>query len=689
MSKKTLLGYLFIGMLLNGGFASCERQEMQNSARIELLDNSWNMNYPSTAQAELGAVTQADSLPAIEEIEKGFAIAFIVNLEVPTFDRHILEIPGILDVCLRQHNPLDRNKQNYPAYKMPDGSVPILEAGLELKSPVDGHMERMIIGIPLAILDQPLGEHEVVLNFSGVRWTMYVDGKLLDNDFPIGYPLPEKMKNWKIDSHFVSQAAIYYPSLQPERMERTTAELQPQIQYWTPTGHNAWVGDVVSFYHDGTYHLFYLYDRRGHQSKFGRGGHYFEHLSTKDFRHWTEHEAAVPIEEQWETFGTGTPFIFNNQLCISYGYHTTRIYPREQTTLPELYQYLDKHGHTGSFNRHQMTGVAAGSSYSVSDDGVHFRKTGILFHPCENPSIYVDPKGDLKMLANYGARGTWASDSVSGGWRCLDENFPLGGDCTFFFHWGGYDYIIGGFTRLWSKQTAQPDSVYRDVVAEGLDFYNGSCVPTITEIPNNRFVMAGWMWMKAWGGPLVIHEMVQLPEGGRIGTKWMDELVPAISPDVITLSGSSDKIEKVPSGSFLLTFDVTPVASDGKLTVNLLPSVDRGIQDACEWKLDNGEKRAQYTLAGGESIRERSLREGGAPQQGRNYAIENLIDTDKTFTVRMLVKASDKFDGSLVDTEIAGKRTMVSYREKLTVERLQFHSENMEVNNVRLSPLAE
>lgn len=62
------------------------------------------------------------------------------------------------------------------------------------------------------------------------------------------------------------------------------------------------------------------------------------------------------------------------------------------------------------------------------------------------------------------------SDSVSGGWRCLDENFPLGGDCTFFFHWGGYDYIIGGFTRLWSKQTAQPDSVYRDVVAEGLDF---------------------------------------------------------------------------------------------------------------------------------------------------------------------------------------------------------------------------
>lgn len=54
MSKKTLLGYLFIGMLLNGGFASCERQEMQDSARIELLDNSWNMNYPVNSTGRTG-----------------------------------------------------------------------------------------------------------------------------------------------------------------------------------------------------------------------------------------------------------------------------------------------------------------------------------------------------------------------------------------------------------------------------------------------------------------------------------------------------------------------------------------------------------------------------------------------------------------------------------------------------------
>ena len=675
--------------LMTGGMISCEQTgSEQEGARIHLLNNNWNLNVPAVAQAALNGDSVEGTLPVLSDIEKGFTIKCKVNLCTPTFDRHLIEIPGVLDVCLKQYNPFDRNKQNYPAYKMQDGTVPVLEAGLELKSPVDGHMERMTVGIPLAMLEQPWGEHEVVLNFSGVRWTMYVDGQLLDNDFPLGYPLVEKMERWKIDTTFVSQAELFYPAIQPERMGGAEAGLQPQVQFWTPTGHNAWVGDVVSLYHDGTYHLFYLYDRRGHQSKFGRGGHYFEHLSTKDFRHWTEHEAAVPIEEQWETFGTGTPFVFNNQLCISYGYHTTRIYPREETTLPELYKYLEDNGHTGNFDRHQMSGVAAGSSYSVSDDGIHFRKTGVLFHPCENPSIYVDPKGNLKMLANYGVRGTWASDSVSGGWRCLDENFPLGGDCTFFFHWGDYDYIIGGFTRLWIKPTAQPDSAYQDMVATGTDFYNGSYVPTITEIFDNRFVMAGWMWMKAWGGPLVIHELVQLPEG-RIGTKWMDELLPATSTEVTTIPENSTKIETLPSHSFLLTFDVTPITSGGKLSVCLLPSIDKGMQDACEWKLDGAEMRAQYSFAGDWTTRERSLREGGAPQQGRNYAIENLIDTDQPFRVRMVVKASDKFDGSLVDTEIAGKSPMVSYREKLTPERLQFRTENMNLTNIRITPLAD
>ena len=116
-----------------------------------------------------------------------------------------------------------------------------------------------------------------------------------------------------------------------------------------------------------------------------------------------------------------------------------------------------------------------------------------MFHPCQNPSVYTDPSGTLRMLANAGSKGIWESESVDGGWRCVSPDFPPGGDCTFFFRWGKFDYIIGGFKDLWSKPADAPDSAYEDVVAKGLDFYDGLGVPAITEISDGRFLMAGWV----------------------------------------------------------------------------------------------------------------------------------------------------------------------------------------------------
>ena len=75
----------------------------------------------------------------------------------------------------------------------------------------------MTIGIPLAILKTPEGKHEIVLHFSGVGWTMYVDGQLLDNDFPFGYPQWAGQSTWKMDPEYVVQAAIYLPAIKPEK----------------------------------------------------------------------------------------------------------------------------------------------------------------------------------------------------------------------------------------------------------------------------------------------------------------------------------------------------------------------------------------------------------------------------------------------------------------------------------------
>jgi len=657
---------------------------------LDLLTFLWLFNTSPPALSTLTAQNPQMEFAAPANPTNGFTLKLTVDLKKFDGQKTILEIPEVLNVRLRQHDPRDRRRQNYPAFKLPDGSVPVLEATLALHSTEHSNWQEMTIGIPLALLQKPAGKHEVVLQFSGVRWTMYVDGRLLDNDFPFGYPTWPARTSWRLDPEYVPQATLHCPALAPVPQPARTQRTAP-VQYWTPPGHNSWVGDVVTLFHRGRYHVFYLYDRRHHASKFGQGAHYFEHLSTVDFKRWTEHEAATPLEEQWECIGTGTPFVFNNQLCLAYGLHTGRVYPENQTTWPVQWDFLKKNGRTGRFERATTAGVPAGSTYAVSADGLaHFRKSNIMFHPCQNPSVYTDPRGQLRLLANAGAKGIWESDSVDGGWRCVSPDFPPGGDCTFFFRWGNFDYIIGGFTGLWSKPADAPELAYADLVRPGLDFYDGSNVPAITEIGGGRFLMAAWIPIGGWGGPLVLRELIQFPDG-RIGSKWMEEVMPRTGrAKTLAPTVAGTPTFPLPGKSYLLTFSVQPAErKKGRLGIAFLP--EHGERAGCELQIALDTQRAQFAPASREhfAAQEKSLREGGAPQSAKDYALEQLIGVDGGFTVRVIVKGDDKLGGALIDAEIAGQRTMISYRPNLTVKNLLFRAEGVDLKQVEIRALAQ
>ena len=632
---------------------------------LELLTLVWLFNTTQPAQSTLSAQAPQAEFAAPAHTTNGFTVKLTVNLKKFAGEKTILDIPGVLSVQLRQHDPQDRKRQNYPAFKMPDGSVPVLEATLVLHSSEHPDWQKMTIGIPLALLKQPAGAHEIVLNFSGVRWTMYVDGTLLDNDFPFGYPQWAEKNTWKLDAGYVQHAELFLPAIKPEQQQAQTAKTAA-LQYWMPPGHNAWVGDVVTFFHQGRYHVFYLYDRRHHQSKFGKGAHYFEHLSTTDFKTWTEHEAATPLDAQWECIGTGTPFVFQDKFCIGYGLHTGRIYPQDKTTWPAQWAYLKRNGRTGSFQQDTTPGVPAGSTYAVSADGIAgFKKSGIMFHPCQNPSVYTDPSGQLRMLANAGSKGVWASEALDSGWHCTRPDFPPGGDCTFFFRWGRFDYIIGGFKDLWSKPADAPDAAYADVVAQGLDFYDGLAVPAITEVSGDRFLMAGWLGIRGWGGPLIIRELLQYPDG-RIGSKWMPELMPATEqPKTIAASITTASTIPVENEAFLLTFTVVPAeAKRGTLSVAFRPGAgDPGVHNL---NINLADQSAQF---------------------GRS--LKHLIGVAKPFTVRVIVKGDAKLGGTLFDGEIAGARTAISFHENFSVKQLVFLAEGVELKDVQLAPLKQ
>jgi hypothetical protein len=59
---------------------------------------------------------------------------------------------------------------------------------------------------------------------------------------------------------------------------------------------------------------------------------------------------------------------------------------------------------------------------------------------------------------------------------------------------------------------------------------------------------------------------------------------------------------------------------------------------------------------------------------------------DRPLTVRVIVLGDDKIGGSLVDAEIAGQRTLLSYRGELTVSKVLFRATGLEFRNVQLAP---
>jgi len=205
---------------------------------VELLTLLWLFNTSEPAQSTLTGEAPGCEFAAPASATNGFTIKFTVDLKKYAGDTKIIEMPGVLTVSLLYKAPHDRGRQNYPAFKMPDGAVPVLEANITLHSAEHPDWKNMAVGIPLAMLKNPAGEHEVVLNFSGVRWTMYVDGELLDNDFPFGYPQWGEKNSWKLDPGYVKKAALYLPAIKPEMKKVKKSGAVSGIQYWTASGHN-------------------------------------------------------------------------------------------------------------------------------------------------------------------------------------------------------------------------------------------------------------------------------------------------------------------------------------------------------------------------------------------------------------------------------------------------------------------
>ncbi len=340
---------------------------------------------------------------------------------------------------------------------------------------------------------------------SASRIALYLNQQLCDEDWPLGsVPLENA-----ICAECAVQANFHDDfSIEQGYQHNQGSPLIKNIQNWSPVGLNTGVGDCMPFSHAGIFHLFYLFDRRGHASKWGLGAHQWAHLSTTDLLTWQQHPLAIAIDEQFEgSICTGT-LIFHDGLY--YAYYAVRM----------------------------SDGTPAKLSWSVSSDGIHFEKTGQSFTltaPYEpvsarDPLVFQDATGQFHLLITTSLLGS-DSDSTSQGclahltsvdlqsWQQQAPFWVLEGneqpECSDYFHFNGWYYLIYSIYGTAHYRMAQTPFGPWIKPENDILGYKECRVPKTAIFQGNRIMIAGFVAFPnaGYAGEVILYEALQNADG--------------------------------------------------------------------------------------------------------------------------------------------------------------------------------
>lgn len=570
--------------------------------------------------------------------------------------------------------------------------------GFELGT--DWNERPLQVSVPVDMIGRT-GWHDVVVRFTGPKLELFVDGVLADEEWPIGSLREGNLEPCLIGAEsydgevkagfrgMIDHIALWDRALSDDEVEIVSGlrsrqgkqeiasreteilgEVNPNMQYWRPRGHNTSAGDCMPFFYDGVFHLFYLFDRRHHRSKWGLGAHQWAHASTTDLIHWEHHPMAIPITAQWEgSICTGSVFFHNGTY---YGFYATR--------MPDRKQHL---------------GLA------VSADGIHFKKTepNPFASPEEgyDPVHYRDPEvfqdettGLFHMLVTArlmdGRDGCLAQlvSSDLRNWK-LVEPFIIPGrvtDCPHHFEWNGWYYLLAEHVYWMSRKPLgpwiQPESERLDVLY----------VPKTAAFKDNRRIYVSWLPDGGWGGNVVFRELIQ-HDDGTLGTKFPAEMIPRSGEPVDApfkgltggATGNCKRIRVNASDGFEVAM-LTDVQHNARITLQAKAAPGssyfglcvRGTghyQQGCELRFEPANQRVQFGVPKDGSMGEES-----------GHAIYHVGCLERPFTLDIILK------DDIVDVCVDNRRTIIG-RYKGHGDQVFFFAQNADVvfDSVEIRPL--
>ena len=562
-------------------------------------------------------------------------------------------------------------------------------------------------------LIEPDQWHDVVIRFRNANLELFVDGVLVDEDWPHGglyefrgpFLIGAGYREGSVQSGFhgqIDHLALWDRALsdkeisvlsggEAEITRRTQEFLGPEtasLQYWRPRGFNTFVGDCMPAYYGGEFHLYHLFDRRHHHSKWGMGAHQFAHASSKDLVHWKHHPMTVKITKQWEcSIGTGKIVPYQGR------YHAFYI----------------QHGRRCWFKDAPYDGDTI--HVAMSADGLHYQKD---FHPVVpfvylrrkdgnpgdvNPDIFRDESGSRFYLSLSGEK-IWVSPNLKD-WQeaqGFDPYKDIGkGICSSYFRWNEWYYLMSSDGYRMSREPLKPGWSWTR--PENPATLEGLGVPEAAMFKGNRYIMAGFLGGTGYAGEAIFRELVQ-HENGILGTKWPAEMIP---PCGLPLKLGFEALDK---GAVCRGREIH-VAGPANFSAGMLKGVPQNVRITVQVKPAEGVRefglylRGEGNYDGGCELRFEPARQyvqygtpahgGMAPESdangyGTNFGIKGVIGLDRAFHLDIIIR------NDFVDACIDSRRTIISRRpDRPQGDRLFFFANGGEVRfgDVTVRPLEE
>jgi beta-fructofuranosidase len=286
---------------------------------------------------------------------------------------------------------------------------------------------------------------------------------------------------------------------------------------------NAWFGDPVPFYWEGTYHLFYVWDQ-GHLV-LPRVCHKWGHFASKDLIKWQEYPMAIEPGEE-ASCGTGSVFEKDG---IFHMYYLGRYF----TTYGVMYETI---------------------CHATSNDLIHWQKDPE--NPISQPDLNIYSVKDWRdgypiwneeeqeywMLVTAslnkgpdrlrGCIALMASSNLED-WKVCEPYWApyLGSqlECPDLFQWNGWWYLLfsGEFGARQGTFYKRGSSIRGPWTSDSIDTFDGPLLYACKTAGNEqRRMLFGWIATREgnidsgcaqWGGHGIVRELIQEEDG----TLWV------------------------------------------------------------------------------------------------------------------------------------------------------------------------